>query len=307
MDDSFSAAHYDVIDEPTAYDDESELLGDAIALEPMPTMPLMIETGAAPDTDVSMPLMPSMTAPDPYLTVPVSPAPELAPAPPTPDLDLDLDLDPSEPEALPDPADGTQGTPAAWTADWFYQEFDGACGPSSVAQIVSEYTGLDISDPSQLIDRALELGLFVDGDPSTGMTSQSIEILMEDQGVPCHLEYSSIEDLKVKLGDGYGVIAMVDSGEIWYPGEEVVEDDRPDHALVIAGIDETRGVVILSDPGTPNGNQLEVPIEQFADAWADSGYEMLVADAPDPDLADDSVDPSVAALVGRAWAIITLT
>jgi hypothetical protein len=77
---------------------------------------------------------------------------------------------------------------------------------------------------------------------------------------------------------------MVDSGEIWQPGGESVEDDTPDHVLVVAGIDDERGVVILSDPGVPNGSQLEVPIEQFEQAWADSGHQMLVADEPDEDL-----------------------
>lgn len=308
MDDTYASTDF-ADDESTAFDDTAQnddLLGDAIELPPMPAMPVMVAPDSPADT-AAMPTMPVITDPQGAEPVPVTP--------PAPEIDLAPD-DPAplpnpDPQSLPDavevPDDGTYGTPGAWTADWFYQEFDGACGPSSVAQVVSEYTGLDISNPQQLVDRALELGLFPGGDPSLGMTSDAIEALMEDQGVPCHLEYSSIDDLQAKLADGYGVITMVDSGEIWYPGEEVVEDDRPDHALVVAGIDETRGVVILSDPGSPDGNQLEVPIEQFANAWADSGYEMLVADAPDPDLAEPSVDPSVATLSARAWAIITLT
>ncbi len=65
--------------------------------------------------------------------------------------------------------------------------------------------------------------------------------------------------------------------------------------------------MILSDPGAPNGNQLEVPIDQFEDAWADSGRKMLVADTPDPDLADhpDPVAMSVTA-PDRRWAMIDL-
>lgn len=314
MDEHFASTYPGVDEDAAPNHDYSDFMVDSLKdLPPMAVMPNMTLTDpAAAPAGLPMPVMPPMDDPRSEDTPAAPPVPAPAPA-----SEPEIDLSPQDPLPAPTPewddadvseppADGTFGTPAAWSADWFYQEFDGACGPSSIAQVVSEYTGLDISDPQQLVDRALELGLFLGDDSSNGMTTDALEILMEDQGVPCHLEYSSIDDLAAKLSDGYGVIAMVDSGEIWYPGEEVIEDDIPDHALVVAGIDEVRGVVILSDPGTPDGNQMEVPIEQFADAWADSDCQMLVADAPDPDLVDTAVDPSVAALAARPWAIITL-
>lgn len=307
MDENFGTdlADTDYAADPTPTDDGVDFLGDSAGID-MPAMPSMWDD--APDVPPSANAMPTMSFPE--LDTDADPSP--GPPAPTPSHDDAPPPDPAQapmpdPDATTAPADGTYGTPTAWTADWFYQEVDGYCGPSSVAQIVSEYTGLDISDPQQLVDRALELGLFPNGDPSQGMTSKSMEILMEDQGVPCHLETSSISDLEEKLSDGYGVVTMVDSGEIWYPGEETVEDNTPDHALVVAGIDTERGVVILSDPGHPDGNQLEVPIDTFEDAWSDSGNEMLVADVPDADLTDSTVDPTVAALTPRPWAIITLT
>ncbi|KXX58541.1 C39 family peptidase [Rhodococcus sp. LB1] len=238
--------------------------------------------------------------------------PELAEPPP-----LGRPQDATEPAVDPDTApdspvdgaggDGVYGDPVEWSVNWFFQQVDGYCGPSSAAQMIAQYTGVVIDDPEQLVDRALELGLMQDGDPAQGMTLPNLEILLEDQGVPCTVQDSSIDDLKTKLEDGYGVIAMVDSGEIWNPDQEAGEDETADHFLVVAGIDETRGVVILSDPGAPNGNQLEVPIDQFEDAWADSGRKMLVADTPDPDLADhpDPVAMSVTA-PDRRWAMIDL-
>lgn len=206
--------------------------------------------------------------------------------------------------------DGVEGKPEQWSSNWFFQQLDGYCGPASASQIVSEYTGLDISDPQQLMDRAMELGLMHNDDPSQGMTLPNLEILLDDQGVPSHIENSSMDDLEAKLDAGYGVIAMVDSGEIWNPEKEQSEDDQPDHFLVVAGIDQERGVVILSDPGSPDGNQLEVPIEQFEDAWADSDHEMLVADEIDPDLAptpdSESADSADMALEQRPWAMLPL-
>ncbi|WP_172652838.1 C39 family peptidase [Rhodococcus opacus] len=234
--------------------------------------------------------------------------PDLAEPPPQDAAELAVDPG-TAPESPVDGAgrDGVYGDPVEWSVNWFFQQVDGYCGPSSAAQVIAQYTGVVIDDPQQLVDRALELGLMQDGDPAQGMTLPNLEILLEDQGVPCTAQDSSIDDLKTKLEDGYGVIAMVDSGEIWNPDQEAGEDETADHFLVVAGIDETRGVVILSDPGAPNGNQLEVPIDQFEDAWADSGCKMLVADTPDPDLADrlDPVAMSVAA-PDRRWAMIDL-
>ncbi|MCD7052820.1 C39 family peptidase [Rhodococcus sp. BH2-1] len=237
----------------------------------------------------------------------VAPAELAAPAVSVPDFDEPTTPAVDTEDAIVAPEDGTHGNAAAWTADWFFQEVDGYCGPSSAAQVVSEYTGLDISDPQQLVDRALELGLFVGGDPTNGMTITSLEVLLEDQGVPCHIESSSMDDLAAKLDDGYGVIAMVDSGELWTPADEIVEDDTADHVLVVAGIDTDRGIVTLSDPGNPNGNGLEVPISQFADAWADSENTMLVADDTDPDLAAGApADETTMALQPRPWAMVDL-
>ncbi|WP_458683392.1 C39 family peptidase [Prescottella equi] len=259
--------------------------------------PLLPDTQTTPTEDVAE----SDESDDPGPAEPAAPAvtvPDLD-EPPTPAVDTD--------DAIAAPEDGTHGNAAAWTGDWFFQEVDGYCGPSSAAQVVSEYTGLDISDPQQLVDRALELGLFVGGDPANGMTITSLEVLLEDQGVPCHVESSSVDDLAAKLDDGYGVIAMVDSGELWTPADEIVEDDTADHVLVVAGIDTDRGVVTLSDPGNPNGNGLEVPIAQFEGAWADSGHTMLVADGTDPDLAAGApADETAMALQPRPWAMVDL-
>lgn len=238
-----------VIDEPSVLDDlipAGDDLAAGIDDEPAPTLPDDGCAGEAFDD------IPDLTAADPESAAPAA------------------------------ADDSVHGNPAAWTLNWFYQQINGYCGPSAVGQIVAQYTGATITDPQQMVDRAIELGLM--GDPSEGMTLPNIEKLLEDQGVPSTLTSSSLDDLRAKLDDGYGVIAMVDSGEIWHPDQETDDADLADHVLVVAGIDDERGVVILSDPGVPNGDQLEVPIEQFDDAWADSERQMVVTDAPDAGL-----------------------
>lgn len=259
-----------VIDEPAVLDDLTPVGSDLAAdidFQPSPALPDNGCAGEAFDD------IPDLTATEPESAVP-------------PAADDIPDLTAAEPESVAPAADddSVRGNPAAWTLNWFYQQINGYCGPSAVGQIVAQYTGATITDPQELVDRAVELELM--GDPSEGMTLPNIEKLLEDQGVPCTLTSSSLDDLRAKLDDGYGVIAMVDSGEIWHPDQETDEDDLADHVLVVAGIDDERGVVILSDPGVPNGDQLEVPIEQFDDAWADSERQMVVTDATDTGLLD---------------------
>lgn len=299
MDDTYGMSIGDELITPAADDPSTTDLLD-VGLEV--GAPLLLDT-QTPSTDDGAESDAAAPVPSPIEPVsPVVAVPDLdEPAAPAVDTDDTI--------AMPDegPVDGSHGNAAAWTADWFYQEVDGYCGPSSAAQLVSEYTGLDISDPQQLVDRALDLGLFVGGEPTNGMTITSLEVLLEDQGVPCHIESSSMDDLAAKLDDGYGVIAMVDSGELWTPADEIVEDDTADHVLVVAGIDADRDVVILSDPGHPEGNGLEVPIAQFENAWADSGNTMLVADDTDPDLAAGApADETAMALQPRPWAMVDL-
>jgi hypothetical protein len=92
----------------------------------------------------------------------------------------------------------------------------------------------------------------------------------------------------------------VDAEKIWGTGND---RGQADHVVVVAGVDETRGMVILSDPGNPKGNMEEVPISQFDAAWRTSGDEMLVANAPDPHVADRD---GVAAADAGPWAMVDL-
>ena len=65
--------------------------------------------------------------------------------------------------------------------------------------------------------------------------------------------------------------------------------------VVVAGIDTERGVVLLSDPGSPDGNLEEVPIDVFLDAWADSDNTMIVAEDPAPQDATTPADEQLRA------------
>ncbi|ODU03113.1 MAG: hypothetical protein ABS81_15495 [Pseudonocardia sp. SCN 72-86] len=212
------------------------------------------------------------------------------------------------------------GDPEEYSHVWFQQAVNGFCMPSSVAQIISVYTGETMTDEMQVVQAANQLQLWsVGGDGVPGMTSENAVTLLEAYGIPVELTHELIGDhaleaLDQALADGRGVIITIDSGEVWY-GEKT-EDHMLDHAVVVAGIDYDRGVVLLSDPGNPNGNLEEVPIDVFMDAWADSRYEMITCDEPAAALTDGpgGADGGAAAsglgldaVFTRPWAMLPVT
>ena len=83
------------------------------------------------------------------------------------------------------------------------------------------------------------------------------------------------------LDDGRAIVVGVNADEIWH-GENTAANPtgRANHALLITGIDEARGLVTLSDPGHPDGNNKEVPLDVFKEAWADGENQLLVTDQP---------------------------
>lgn len=185
---------------------------------------------------------------------------------------------------------GMIGEPDDWSEHWFRQAENGNCAPAAIAQIVAEYTDSEIADEQEFLDLAEENGWmsYEDGEKA-GMTPEDSVALLNASGVPASLEFGDMNSLAQAISDGRGVIAVVDSGEIWAPAAEGPEgpDNSFDHVVVISGIDAVRGVVYLSDPGNDRGDQMQVPIQQFAEAWADGDNAMIVCDEISPFSFDD--------------------
>ncbi|GAA0798615.1 C39 family peptidase [Spirilliplanes yamanashiensis] len=213
---------------------------------------------------------------------------------------------------------GIAGDPFGDAEHWFQQAQNGFCAPASVAQIVSEYSGVHFPDESAFVQLASEQGLFsvgMDGVP--GMTPENTLTLLEQSGVPAGLEVGTTAELVQYLEEGRGVLLFIDSGEVWEG--EAVEDNSFDHAVVLTGIDTERGVAILSDPGSPDGNLEEVPLDVFADAWADSQNLMIVCDEPpagDPgqetvaaagEGAPSQIERATSVVIREPWALLPVT
>lgn len=196
-----------------------------------------------------------------------------------PETDVPIDEDTDD--------DTVAGDPARYADDWFEQSTDYTCAPSSVAQIVAEYTGEDISNESEFADYAAQHGILTED----GMTMDNTAELLNAAGIPATLEEGSMSELSDYLDSGYGVMVAVDSG-YWDPAQEAADeaagtDDGADHCVVVSAIDDE--YVYLSDTGNPDGNMLPVPIADFEAAWAESGNTLIRCDEPAPGVDDDDV------------------
>ena len=246
--------------------------------------------------------------------------PTTAPTDPTTDPTTDpsdVGYDPTD--AGYDPTvDGDQmaGDPVADSQYWFNQAENGFCVPSSVAMIVSAYTGEEILSEEQFVALANDLGLFnVDMEGTPSMTMDGALTLLEAAGIPAEMVVGDMNSLYDAVDEGRGVMLFIDSDEVWFDNGE--GDHAPDHAVVITGIDREAGVAYLSDPGSPDGNMEVVPLSILEDAWEDSGYTMVVCDEPAPDFSGDAattahgaqpqvsgLQATTASLVSSPWALL---
>ncbi|WP_020109921.1 C39 family peptidase [Nocardia sp. 348MFTsu5.1] len=211
--------------------------------------------------------------------------------------DHDITFDqPDDPEPSAEPEENA-GDADEYSEHWFLQAEDGTCVPASVAQIVAEYTGEDIQSEEAFVRMAQENGYFAGGDVSNGMSIYAAADLLEQNGIPATVETGTMSDLSTALDEGRGVLLYVDSGEYWDPEQEEVDEARGrdqggDHCVVVSEIDYDKGVVYLSDPGHPDGDRMEVPLDEFEEAWGDADNTMIVCDESSPNSGVQDAEPS---------------
>ncbi|MGE3795522.1 MAG: C39 family peptidase [Dehalococcoidia bacterium] len=215
-------------------------------------------------------------------------------------------LDPAG-TSIPASFDPVSGADEA--ALWQPQEVNGLCAPTSVAMVVSEFTG-GVVDKDDVAATAEGHGLIVrDAAGWGGMTAGETEQLLELYGIPSHVEQGDVQTLCRYLDENRGVILAVDSGEVWGTESGVIGDAdvEPDHALVVTEIDHAAGTATLNDPGDPAGAGREIPLAVLTDAWADSSNMMVVTDAApgdSPSVVPDAASPDASGWDG--WVILPI-
>jgi hypothetical protein len=199
------------------------------------------------------------------------------------------------------------------SAFWFQQNSQNSCGPSVVAQIVSDFTGVHHADEVAIENRALQMrSTVIDGAayrPESGMFPDDLAALLTDQGVPSTVvrnqDFSHVEHF---LREGRSVVMFLDARDVvpggyeQFAAQDEVENstaDTVDHFVRVIGIDRAAGIAVLANPGIEGAAQFEIPLDRLEDAWNDvTGTQggtpvrdkmLIVSDGADP--TPDSVVP----------------
>lgn len=197
--------------------------------------------------------------------------------------------------------------PASDMEHWHQQTHEDTCAVSCQEFILEEMAGRDFSE-NELRQEAYDNGWYT---PGGGTPLDCMGNLLEAHGIPVEKqEGCTLQDLSDSLAQGENVIVAVDSEEIANPGGMDADDlianvfgmpgQGANHAVQVIGIDTSdpdNPMVILNDPGTPDGQGMSMPANDFLNAWEDSNYFMVsTANHATP---GDSLDPAAASAFGH--------
>lgn len=213
------------------------------------------------------------------------------------------------------------GDPAAQMNDWIMQTEVDNCAVAAEVSIINQFVSEDwnLDDATYT---AMANGTYI---PGFGTDPSDIGSLMDMQGIPNHTVYNaSVDELVAELQNGHGVIVGVNSAELsegmWNQIKQFFFDafglDTPDfnpadHAVVVTGVDVSdpgNPMVIINDSGTPNGAAVSYPLDQFVDAWKNSGFYYTSTSVPIPDSnypIPDEIGFDLANLINLSTTVLT--
>jgi len=177
------------------------------------------------------------------------------------------------------------GDPAADMEHWHQQEEPDTCAIASQEFVLDSLTGQDFSE-EQLREEAEANGWYT---PGGGTPQADTGNLLEAHGLDVEREQgATIDELSSALADGEKVIVGVNAEKIWAPtaGSGTVDEypgipgQGADHAVEVIGIEHDNPdgpIVVLNDPGHPDGRGMIVPLDEFEAAWQDSGDFAVIA------------------------------
>lgn len=182
------------------------------------------------------------------------------------------------------------GTPDQDAETWQHQGTEFTCAVVSQQMILQQF-GIEVSE-AQLVYDAVTNGWLTDA----GTSIDDLGRLLEHYGIDTHqVVGAGVESLMSELVQGRAVIVAVDADDMWNPGSlspDVLGQDGADHAVVVTGLDLSDPEcprVYINDPGDPDGAGKAYSLEQFLDAWADSGNTYVATDDAPPGLGQHSL------------------
>jgi hypothetical protein len=159
--------------------------------------------------------------------------------------------------------------------------------------VIDPRTGEPVSE-AQLVYDATVHGWLTD----QGTTIEDMGRLLDYYGIDCHHGQGLIPMMQ-ELAHGKQVMVAVDADELWSQDWRIVAlqdivHKSPNHVILIKGIkqdEEGHLVAVVNDPGQPDGAGVEYPLEQFKEAFNDSGYHFVATDHAPPGGSEPSLNP----------------
>ncbi len=185
---------------------------------------------------------------------------------------------------------GIVGTPNDDAHYWEYQTTPFSCAVEAQRGIIESMTGEPVTE-AQLCTEAAERGWLT----SAGGTSiDNTGKLMELYGVETHCETeATVGDIYQELCMGHKVITGIRAEDIWDADNPLRDLGGPgaNHAVWVTGIDESDPhniKVIINDSGDPDGAGKAYLLDDFKNAWEQSGYFYVATNKAPPDLHEHS-------------------
>jgi hypothetical protein len=181
--------------------------------------------------------------------------------------------------------------------EWSEQTTGFTCAVVSQEMILNAFgvrdpsSGLPISE-ARLVYDATSHGWLTDGGTNLGDMGRLLDLY----GVHSH-HGAGLPQALEELGQGHKVIVGVDADELWHSDNWILNGLKdlmgksPNHALVLEEVrmnEQGHAVVVVADPGDPNGAHREYPLTDFENAFADSGFHYVATDDAPPGFSPDA-------------------
>ena len=178
------------------------------------------------------------------------------------------------------------GDPEHQLADWQYQGLPDNCAVAAQTSIINQFLPHHDLSLDQADYIAAANGWYHPG--GGGTAPDDVGKLFEVFDIPYHrVDHASLPQLVNELQAGHRVIVGVHSAELWNQGplaelwnwflEACGLDNSTfapaDHAICVTGVnvsDPSHPMVVVNDPGDPNGAGHMYPLDRFMDAWSNS-------------------------------------
>lgn len=188
------------------------------------------------------------------------------------------------------------GSPEQDAQLWEHQTAPFTCAVEAQRGIIEACTGVHFSE-AELATEAAENGWLHSNASGVGAGSRTVDIgkLLKLHGIETHAVIdASVSDLVTELAAGHKVIVEVNSSDLWHPGSvQSFVSQGADHAIWVTGInadDPNHIRVTINDSGDPHGAGKEYSLDQFVDAWEDSGFYYLATSHAPPGLHGEIAD-----------------